>query len=92
MAVTDAGAGGDQAVGRGGELLEDDVERGERDPGDRAGANDPALQLGDFGEGGLDGVLDRADLGGDFVSGTFDDLFAHDCSFPGDDAPEWLSV
>ena len=28
-------------------------------------------------------VLDRADLGGDFESGIFDHLFAHDCSFPG---------
>ena len=41
------------------------------------------LQLGDFGKRGVDAVFDRADLGGDFISGIFDHLFAHDCSFPG---------
>ena len=60
--------------------------------GHRIDPHDARLQLGDFGERGVDGVLDRANLGGDFESGIFDHLFAHDCSFPGAPAPEWLSV
>ena len=51
--------------------------------GDGAGAHHPRLKLGDFGKRGVDAVLDCADLGGDFVGGVFDHLFAHDCSFSG---------
>ena len=52
------------------------------DPGGGAGADHPHLQLGDFLKRVLDHVLDGADLGGDFESSGFDDLFAHDFSFP----------
>ena len=59
------------------------MDGGEADASHRIRAHDARLQLGDFGERGVDRVLDRADLGGDFVGGIFDHLFAHDCSFPG---------
>jgi hypothetical protein len=49
------------------------------------------LKFRNFGEGRVDRIFDGAHLGGDFVGGIFDDLFAHDCSFPGG-PPEWLSV
>ena len=52
------------------------------DPGRGAGADHPHLQFGDFLERGLDHVLDGADLGCDFKSRGFDDLFAHGSSFP----------
>ncbi len=51
--------------------------------GHRSGTDHPGLQLGQFDQGGLDAFLDCANLRGDFVSGVFDHLFAHDGSFPG---------
>ena len=43
-----------------------------------------ALQLGDFGEGRIDRVLDGAHLCSDFIGGVLDHLFAHECSSPRD--------
>ena len=83
MAARDSAAGGDQRVGGGGELLEGGVARRHSGARDAAGADHARLQLGKLAEGGLDAVLDCTDLGCNFISGVFDHLFAHDCSFPG---------
>ena len=52
-------------------------------PVTRRALDHASLQFGEFAKGGLDALLDGANLGGDFISGIFDHLFAHDCSFPG---------
>jgi hypothetical protein len=46
-------------------------------------AHHARLQLGNFRKSRIDRIFDHADLSGDFVRRTFDNLFAHDCSFPG---------
>ena len=51
--------------------------------GNAADVNDLGLQFGDFGKRGVDRILDSADLGGDFISGIFDDVLTHDCSSSG---------
>ena len=40
------------------------------DPGDRVGGQKPGLKLGDL-QHGVDAVLHCPDLGGDFISGIF---------------------
>jgi hypothetical protein len=75
-------ARGDQALHGPGEMLERFMPGGGGNARYGAGADHPALQLRNFGKGGLDRVLDGANLGGDLQSGGFDHLFAHDFSFP----------
>ena len=54
VAIGHAAAGGDQALERGGELLERGVAGGDADAGGGAGADHPRLQFGDLGQRGLD--------------------------------------
>ena len=82
MAIGHAAARLDQALHGDGQLLERLVPGGGGDAQGGAGADHPALQLGDFGERPFDRVLDGADLGGDLESGGFDHLFAHDVLLP----------
>jgi hypothetical protein len=92
MAATDPGAGADEPTGRVDDFVKYPIERSERHPSHRTGAHDASLQLGNFSERSFDAILDRTDLSGDSIGGIFDHLFAHDCSFPGARAAEWLSV
>jgi hypothetical protein len=83
VASHDGPAGLDQPAQRGSEFLECAVDRRGADSGDGRDVHHPTLQDGDFAQRGVDAVLDRADLGGDFIGGILDQLSAHDCSFPG---------
>src|SRR4051794_26645183 len=82
VAVGDPAARGDEAARRHRQLLESSVAGGHSGPGHAAGTDHASLQLGDLGDCRLDGVLDRPDLGCEFVSGVFDLMLAHDCSLP----------
>ena len=58
-----------------------------------SGAEAPWLAVPDIVEfRGLDQVFDRTGMDSNLMDGIPDCLFAHDCSFPGAQAPEWLSV
>ena len=83
VAGDDGPAGLDQAAQRRGELAKRAVHRRGADTSERGDMHHPALEDGDLAQRGVDTVLDRADLGGDFIGGIFDHLSAHDCSFPG---------
>ena len=78
MAIGHSAAGRDQALQGRGQLLESAMAGGDANAGGGADADHARLQFGDLGKGVVDHVLDGTDLGGDFVSGMFDLLFAHD--------------
>ena len=88
----DAAASRDQAARGVGKLLESRVGVDEAGLHCRSRMDHAGLKLGDLDQCRFDAVFDRADLRGDFMSGIFDHLFAHNCSFPGDFTSEWLMV
>ena len=82
VAADDRPPRADQARDRGSELLERGMNRAKARVRHCIDAHDAGLELRDFGECGVDAVLDRADLGCDFESGVLDLMLTHDGSFP----------
>ena len=82
-----SGQGG-QWPGMGRKLFERGVGCGKAGPGYATRIDHASLELGELDQRGFNTFFDGTDLSGEFVGGGFDHLSAHDCSFPGAQAPE----